>query len=119
MATYTGYIHFSDGSIMQVHFASSVAVGTLLPCELNGAVSPTLSPTSFKVSRPVRIIDFTTDQTGCLVRLVSEKKDTDKLINCNAAYVVTNQARPLAAISRWTFVPGREYSLKVVTAGAA
>lgn len=119
MATYTGYFHFSDGSIMQVHFASSVAVGTLLPCEINGAVSPTLSPTSFKVQRPVRIVDFVTDQTAGMIRFVSENKDTDKLIQTTAMYVNTNQARPLAAIRKWVFVPGRTYNIKMVVAGAA
>lgn len=109
----------SDGSIIQCHFASSVAVGTLLPVEVNGAVSATLSPTTFKVTKPVRIVDFVTDETAGMIRLVSEGKDTDKMIQTTAAYAVTNQARPMKAISRWIFVPGKTYSLKVIVAGAA
>lgn len=115
---YTGYLQFSNGQTLQVHFAANVAIGTYLPVEINGAVAST-SPTDFEVASPCRIVDFTTDETAGLMNVISSGTATTVNIPTTAKYAVTANGRISSLPTNRIFVPGRRYRLQMKVAGAA
>lgn len=118
MATYTGYLQFSNGQTLQMHFATSVAIGTYLPVEINGAVAAT-SPTDFEVASPTRIVDFTTDQTAGLMNIVSAGAPSTINIPTTAKYATSAVGRQSSLPTNRVFVPGKRYRIQMKVAGAA
>jgi hypothetical protein len=118
MATYTGYIQFSNGQTLQIYFASNAAVGSYLPAEINGAVG-TSSPLDFEVASPCRIVDFTTDQTAGLMNVISSGVPTTINIPTTAKYAVSVVGRAASLPTNRVFVPGKRYRFQMKVAGAA
>lgn len=115
MATYTVYAKFSNGQVLQAHCATSVAVGTYLPVELNGPVAAT-SEKSFKFKENVTLVDLYTDQTSGQVEIVADDDPTGKHWLLNASIAATNTARVTVPLQ---FRGGVQYKLLVRAAGAA
>lgn len=115
MATYTVYAKFNNGQVLQAHCASSMAVGTYMPVELNGAVAST-SEKSFKFKENVTLVDLYTDETAGQCEIVSDDEPSGKHWLLNASIAPTNTARVTVPL---VFRAGVQYKLLVRAAGAA
>lgn len=115
MATYTVTAKFSNGQVLRAHCPTSMAVGTYLPVELNGAVAAT-SEKTFKFKQNVQLVDLYTDQTAGQIEIVADDDPTGTMWATDAAIAATNNGRVTVPT---TFRGGVTYKLLVRIAGAA
>lgn len=117
---YYSVIKSTDGRVLNVYHAASVAVGIYLPVEMNGAVAST-SPTSFTI-RPGEnftiddVVSSVIDATPAhQVEIVKDDDPKARFFIFNAALATTNTARK---VQRLTLTPG-VYKLLTRVAGPA
>lgn len=112
---YESVMKFKSGKVLRIHQAASVAVGTELPVNLNGAVAAT-NGTMFRFTTPQTLSDFYTANTAGQFEIIADDEPSGVMFVTDAASVNTNQARVIPEI---TFRAGVNYKFIERVAGAA
>lgn len=115
---YKGTFYFKNGRQLSFYQAANVAVGTPLPCEVNGEAAST-SDTFFMVPAGEiwEVSDMTTLNTAGQVQIMRENLPTGKFFPTDATRSpATGTVRPNLP---FTFVPGVRYKLIESVQGAA
>lgn len=112
---YSANIIFSNRRRLSIYLAANVAVGTYLPCEINGAAVAG-SPTSFRVPEDgMMAVDMITTETAGEFQIIADGVPTNRFIQVDASQAATAIRPPI----NLKFRRGVNYQLQMTVAGAA
>lgn len=117
MATYVGNIYFKNGRRLSIHFPTSAAVGSYLPCEVSGVAGAT---SSYEFSVPQgeiwEVEDYTCTNTAGEFEIIKDNVGTGRYLPSTADRAVSAANRPKVNLG---FSPGARFKLRMTVAGAA